>query len=109
MDGMRKNLVFFAESGRYRHLTRGALSRSVVVNQQAIERAYDLLSRHKADWSLEQPLYLDPEIFDLEMTLFFKRHWLFAAMACEIPIPGAWLRVDIGRESVILVRRKDGG
>jgi Rieske 2Fe-2S family protein len=79
-----------------------------VVNQQAIDRAYELLCRHKADWSLEQPFYLDPEFFELEMALFFKRHWLFAAMACEIPGTGAWLRVDIGRESVILVRRKDG-
>jgi Rieske 2Fe-2S family protein len=78
------------------------------VNQQAIDRAYGLLSRHRADWSLEQPFYVDQEIFDLEMALLFKRHWLFAAMACEIPGAGDWLRVDIGRESVILVRRKDG-
>jgi Rieske 2Fe-2S family protein len=106
MDCMQKNLVFSVDS---KAVSSPALPRSVVVNQQAIERAYELLSRHEADWSLEQPFYLDPQIFDLEMALFFKRRWLFAAMACEIPHAGAWLRVDIGRDSVILVRRKDGG
>jgi glycine betaine monooxygenase A len=85
------------------------IRRSVTVNQQAIDRAHALLSRRRADWSLDQPFYVDPEIFDLEMALFFKRQWLFAAMACEIPRAGDWLRVDIGRESVIIVRRQDGG
>jgi Rieske 2Fe-2S family protein len=81
----------------------------VLVNQQAIDRAHALLSRRKADWSLDQPFYVDQDIFDLEMQLFFRRHWLFAAMACEIPRAGDWVRVDIGRESVIITRRKDGG
>jgi Rieske 2Fe-2S family protein len=80
-----------------------------VLNQQAIERAHALLSRRTPDWSLDQPFYVDQDIFDLEMQLFFKRHWLFAALACEIPRSGDWVRVDIGRESVVIVRRKDGG
>ncbi|MFP3600088.1 aromatic ring-hydroxylating oxygenase subunit alpha, partial [Chryseobacterium sp. SIMBA_029] len=44
----------------------------------------------------------------LEMKLFFSKHWLFAAMTCEISEPGDWVRVDIGRESVVIVRKKDG-
>jgi glycine betaine catabolism A len=78
------------------------------VSQQVIDRAYQLLREHKADWSLEQPFYVDRDIFDLEMKVFFNRHWLFAAMTCEIPAAGDWVRVDIGRESVVIVRRKDG-
>jgi glycine betaine catabolism A len=78
------------------------------VNQQAIERAHALLSRRMPDWSLEQPCYVDRDFFDLEMELFFKRQWLFVALACEIPRAGDWVRVDVGRESVIIVKRKDG-
>jgi len=78
------------------------------VNQQAIERAHALLSRRTPDWSLDQPFYVDRDIFDLEMELFFKRQWLFVALACEIPRAGDWVRVDVGRESVIVLRRKDG-
>jgi glycine betaine catabolism A len=82
--------------------------KDAAVNQHAIDRAYSLLSQHRPNWSLEQPLYLDAELFDLEMRLFFGRQWLFAAMACEIPRGGDWVRVDIARDSVIIVRRKDG-
>jgi glycine betaine catabolism A len=78
------------------------------VNQHVIDRAFTLLSQRRPDWSLDQPFYLDPEFFDLEMQLFLGRQWLFAAMACEIPNAGDWVRVDLGRESVIIVRRKDG-
>ena len=78
------------------------------MNQQAIERAHALLSRRTPDWSLDQPFYVDRDIFDLEMELFFKRQWLFVALACEIPRAGDWIRVDVGRESVIVLRRKDG-
>ena len=81
---------------------------SLAVNQDIIDRVHQLLARRIPHWSLDQPFYVDSEFFDLEMELFFNRHWLFAAMACEIPEPGDWVRVDIGRESVIIVRRKDG-
>lgn len=79
------------------------------MNQQVIDHAYQLLRARKPDWSLDQPFYLDPEFHDLEMKLFFGRQWLFAAMVCEIPRAGDWTRVDVGRESVIIVRRKNGG
>jgi glycine betaine catabolism A len=58
------------------------------VNQQVIDHAYTLLSRRRPDWSLDQPFYVDQGFFDLEMKLFFNRHWLFAAMASEVPQPG---------------------
>ena len=79
------------------------------MNQQVIDHAYTLLSRRRPDWSLDQPFYVDQDIFDLEMKLFLNRHWLFAALACEIPRAGDWVRVDIGRESIVILRRKDGG
>src|SRR5260370_25269371 len=43
------------------------------------------------------------------MKLFFNREWLLAAMASEVPQAGDWVRIDIGRESVVIVRRRDGG
>jgi len=50
---------------------------------------------------------MDQDFFDLEMELVFGRHWRFAAMSCDIPRAGDWVRVDIGRESTV-VGRKDG-
>lgn len=73
-----------------------------------IDRTWSMLRKRKPDWSLDQPFYVDQDVFDLEMQLFFSKHWLFAAMTCEISKPGDWVRVDIGRESVVIVRKKDG-
>jgi phenylpropionate dioxygenase-like ring-hydroxylating dioxygenase large terminal subunit len=70
--------------------------------------ACSLLSRRTTDWSLDQPFYADQAFFDLEMQLFFGRRWLFVALACEIPRVADWVRVDIGRDSVITARREDG-
>ena len=78
------------------------------MKQNTIDHAHRLLTARKPDWSLDQPFYVDSDFFDMEMELFFNRQWLFAAMTCEIPTPGDWVRVDIGRESIILLRTKDG-
>jgi Rieske 2Fe-2S family protein len=77
--------------------------------QPIVDRTNRLLRERTPDWSLDQPFYVDPDLFDLEMEVFFKRQWLFAALECEIPRTGDWTRVDIGRDSVIIVRRADGG
>lgn len=73
-----------------------------------VANAYARLSSHRADWSLDQACYVDQGYFDLEMRVFFGRQWLFAALECEIATPGDWIRVDLVRESLIIVRRKDG-
>src|SRR5882757_6836727 len=78
------------------------------MKQDMIERAYARLEARRQDWSLDQPFYVDPDFFEIEMELFFARQWLFAAMTCEVASPGSWIRVDIGRDSVVILRRKDG-
>lgn len=76
------------------------------MNRRLVERTYNSLLSRKPDWSLDQAFYVDQDLFDLEMEIFFKRQWLFVAMTSEIAENGDWIRVDIGRESVILVRDK---
>ena len=77
------------------------------MKQDAVNRTYSLLSQRREGWSLDQPFYIDPDLFDVEMKLFFGEQWLFAAHTCEVRNAGDWVRVDIGRESVVIVRRKD--
>jgi Rieske 2Fe-2S family protein len=78
------------------------------LSPDVLNHAHSLLSRRKPDWSLDQAFYVDQAFFDLEMRVFFDRQWLFAALACEVPHAGDWIRVDIGRDSLIIVRRKEG-
>lgn len=78
------------------------------MKQDSIDRAYALLLGRKPDWSLDQPFYVDPDFFQLEMELFFRRQWIFAAMTCEVPKAGDWVRIDLGPDSIIIVRGPDG-
>ena len=54
-------------------------------------------------------IYTDPEIYREELARFFYRgHWCYAGLECEIPKPGDFKRTKIGERSVILVRDNDG-
>ncbi|MEX2546322.1 MAG: aromatic ring-hydroxylating dioxygenase subunit alpha [Chloroflexota bacterium] len=57
---------------------------------------------------LDGSIYLDPEIFDLEMQRIFERTWLYAAHVSELPNVGDFKTFDVGREPIILVRGEDG-
>lgn len=56
---------------------------------------------------LERPFYTSREIFQLDLSAIFGRHWMFAANEAEIPEPGDYLTVEIGTYSVIIVRDDD--
>src|ERR1700704_1409750 len=91
MHRMRNCRVFFTTSSAY--CRNPIVTGEPYVSADVVGNAYSLLSRRTADWSLDQPFYVDQEVFDLEMQLFFGRQWLFVALACEIPRIGDRYRV----------------
>lgn len=53
--------------------------------------------------------YYDPAIFELEQERIFSSMWVCAGRAESIPAkPGAYQVVTIGKESIIIVRNRDG-
>ncbi len=53
--------------------------------------------------------YYDPAIFELEQESIFSGMWVCAGRAESIPAkPGAYQVVTIGKESIIIVRNRDG-
>ncbi|MFI6296430.1 aromatic ring-hydroxylating dioxygenase subunit alpha [Nonomuraea sp. NPDC050790] len=52
--------------------------------------------------------YTDPEIFREEQEKIFEDLWFCAVRTDELPRPGSFKTVGIGRESVIVVRGRDG-
>jgi Rieske 2Fe-2S family protein len=51
--------------------------------------------------------YTDPAIFELEQAKIFEARWFAVARSSEVSTPGKFKTVDVGRESVILVRGRD--
>ena len=66
-----------------------------------------MLARRKPGFSLEAPFYTSRDIFDLDMDLIFARHWVFVASEPEVPEPGDYVTVQVGRSSIIIVRDDD--
>lgn len=53
--------------------------------------------------------YTDPGLYRRELErLFYRGHWNYVGLACEIPNPGDYRTTWIGERSVIMVRDHDG-
>ncbi|GAB3358409.1 aromatic ring-hydroxylating oxygenase subunit alpha [Modestobacter lapidis] len=52
--------------------------------------------------------YTDPDVFAREQTRVFEEMWCCAVRSDDVADPGAFRRVQVGRESVLVVRGRDG-
>ncbi len=52
--------------------------------------------------------YTDPALFTLEQERIFERMWFCAVRTGDLATPGAFRKVQVGRESVLVVRGRDG-
>lgn len=58
--------------------------------------------------ALDRAFYTDPDIFAVDLERFVFRHWICAGHESRIGAPGEFFTMEIGRESVIIVRTADG-
>ncbi len=68
----------------------------------------ELLRRRRPGYPLERSFYIDPNFFQVDLDLIWYRDWVFVGHDCELGVPGAYLTVQIGAYSVIVVRGRDG-
>ncbi|MEZ5743047.1 MAG: aromatic ring-hydroxylating dioxygenase subunit alpha [Sphingomonadaceae bacterium] len=52
--------------------------------------------------------YYSQEFMQLEWERIWTKVWLLGGRSCDMPDPGDYICTDIGKESVLLVRQKDG-
>src|ERR1700738_2248469 len=63
---------------------------------------------HTPGHALARDFYTDPAIFERDMECMLLRHWFCAGHVSSIPRAGDYLVVDLGPESVIIVRSSGG-
>ena len=66
-----------------------------------------LIASRKRGYTLPAPFYLDPEVFARDLELIFGRHWIYVGVEPEIAEPGDFFTVEIGSDSIIIVRDDD--
>ena len=72
------------------------------------ERLAALRTEVKPGHCLPRAFYTDPQIFERDLERMLLRHWFCAGHASSLPAPGDFFLVDLGPESVILCRDRDG-
>lgn len=58
--------------------------------------------------SVHRDLYLDAELFELEMAQLWRKTWVYVGHESQVPSAGDYYSTLIGREPVIMVRGQDG-
>ncbi|KSV83478.1 SRPBCC family protein [Sinorhizobium sp. GL28] len=67
-----------------------------------------LLDARAEGHSLPAGLYTREDVFEADLEVFFRRHWICIGLECDVPEPGDATVVDIGKTSLILLRDDDG-
>ncbi|MHA6326388.1 aromatic ring-hydroxylating oxygenase subunit alpha [Roseivivax sp. CAU 1753] len=66
------------------------------------------LMRRRKGHTLPRALYIDPDMFDVDMDRIWYRDWILVGSSAEIPKTGNHMTIQIGDYSVIVVRGADG-
>ena len=67
-----------------------------------------LLARCQPGWSLPGDFYKDAAVYQLDLSHIWRRGWLFAGHACEIPKAGDYFTLEVDTDSIIILRGEDG-
>jgi phenylpropionate dioxygenase-like ring-hydroxylating dioxygenase large terminal subunit len=67
-----------------------------------------LIRRHRAGHALAREFYTDPAIFECDMRSMLLKHWFCAGHVSSIARTGEYMVVELGSESVIVVRAPTG-
>jgi phenylpropionate dioxygenase-like ring-hydroxylating dioxygenase large terminal subunit len=60
------------------------------------------------DDRVHRDVYIDPEVFQLEMKRLWSRTWIYVGHTSQVPQAGDFITVDIAAKPLILVRHTDG-
>jgi len=67
----------------------------------------DLLRRRRPGHALEAAFYTSDEVFAQDLAVIFGRHWIHVGVEADVPEPGDFVAVNLGGESVVIVRGDD--
>lgn len=67
----------------------------------------DLIAAHRPGHALARPFYDREDVFAADMQMLLDR-WTCVGHVSEIPQPGDYITAELGRESAIIVRGRDG-
>ena len=85
------------------HLTLGE-----IMLQTLASSISSLLDARTCGHSLPAGLYTREDVFEADLDVFFRKHWICIGVECDVPEAGDANVVDIGNSSLIILRDDDG-
>ncbi len=67
-----------------------------------------LLDARQPKHTLPQAFYTDPEVYEFDLAAIYATSWILVGFEVELPNPGSYLSLPIGRSSVLIVRDREG-
>jgi benzoate/toluate 1,2-dioxygenase alpha subunit len=68
----------------------------------------DAVSALVRDTEVHKDLYIDPELFELEMEHLFANTWVYVGHASQVPNKSDYYTTTVGNQPVVMVRHTDG-
>jgi len=78
------------------------------VNEYDATRIAKLKAGYVHGGPLQREFYTSAEVFNADLDRIWRRHWLYAGHACQIPKAGDWMTWNVGSDTIVLMRGKDG-
>lgn len=66
------------------------------------------VERRRPGYTLPQPFFVDPQLFELDLERIFRRHWLLAGPVCQIADPGQYFTYALADDSLVILRDEAG-
>ena len=66
-----------------------------------------MIADYRDGYSLEQPFYRSPDVFERDMERLLTRRWLLVDHESRIPDKGDYFLYNIGNESIIIIRESN--
>ncbi len=73
-----------------------------------LERIEALFRSRAPGHTLPQALYNDPDVFAFDLETIFGRSWLMVGLEAELPKPGSYFALTLGRWPILVVRDRAG-
>src|SRR5712672_3347088 len=67
-----------------------------------------LAAEYRPGWTLPGAFYSDEVVYRADLERIWRAGWLFAGHGCEIPKPGDYFTLEVGPDSIAIVRGADG-
>jgi Rieske 2Fe-2S family protein len=65
-------------------------------------------AEYRPGWSLPGAFYSDEAVYRVDLEHIWQAGWLFAGHGCEIPNAGDYFTLEVGGDSIAIVRGADG-